>query len=72
MKKLILAIFLLFSANALATEIHNPDGSVSYVTEGIGGTVIHNPDGSNTYVGRDFSGATVLNNPDGTTTYITN
>jgi hypothetical protein len=73
MKKLLTFTLLTVSLNAFALEIHNPDGSSSYVVQDpSGSTVIRNPGGSDSYVTQDPSGATRIDNGDGTTSYITN
>lgn len=72
MKKILLVTTLLFSMQAFSMEIHNPDGSTSYVTKDPSGAIsIQNPDGSRNYITKDPSGAVVINNADGSNSYIT-
>ena len=73
MKKLLIAALLATSINVFALEVHNPDGSTSYVTQDpSGATTIQNPNGSRSYITQDPSGATRIDNGDGSTSYMTN
>lgn len=73
MKKILVLTLLMTSMNLFALEIHNPDGSTSYVgKDPSGATIIQNPNGSTSYLSKDPSGSIRIDNGDGSTSYMTN